>query len=79
MILSLGCYGCRDATDIKDDECIIEIPYEMDSIVSSVDFLTKKAMNTVNNKKEKGLCVLGCGPKVYEFDFNENKIISVAK
>ncbi len=22
-----------------------------------------------------GICVLGCGPKVYEFDFNENKSI----
>jgi uncharacterized protein (DUF169 family) len=50
--VSLGCYGCRDATDIKDDECIIGIPYEkLDSIVSSVDFLTKKAMSTVRNKK----------------------------
>ena len=49
---SLGCYGCRDATDIKDDECLIGIPYsKINSILSSLEYVSKKAMITVRNKK----------------------------
>jgi len=49
---SLGCYGCRDATDIKDDECLVGIPYsKIDSILSAIEHISKKAMITVRNKK----------------------------
>lgn len=49
---SLGCYGCRDATDIKEIECLIGIPAEkMEDIISNLQFLSQKAMKTVRSKK----------------------------
>jgi len=50
--VSLGCYGCRDATDIADDECLVGIPYEkLREIVTSLEALSKKAMPEVRQKR----------------------------
>jgi len=50
--VSLGCYGCRDATDIADDECLVGIPFEkLEEIVSSVESLSKKAMPEARQKR----------------------------
>jgi uncharacterized protein (DUF169 family) len=49
--VSLGCYGCRDATDIADDECLVGIPIEkMDRIITSLKALAHKAMPEARNK-----------------------------
>lgn len=49
--ISLGCYGCRDATDIEDDECLVGIPMEkMDKIAASLEALAQKAMPEARNK-----------------------------
>ena len=49
--VSLGCYGCRDATDIADDECLVGIPMEkMDEIITSLKALAQKAMPEARNK-----------------------------
>jgi len=50
--VSLGCYGCRDATDIADDECLVGIPFEkLKEIVGSLEALSKKAMPEARQKK----------------------------
>ena len=49
--VSLGCYGCRDATDIADDECLAGIPFEkLREIVTSLEALSKKAMPEARQK-----------------------------
>jgi uncharacterized protein (DUF169 family) len=49
--VSLGCYGCRDATDIADDECLVGIPMEkLDEIITSLKALAQKAMPEARNK-----------------------------
>jgi len=50
--ISLGCYGCRDATDIADDECLVGIPIErLDGILGSIEALSKKAMLHAREKR----------------------------
>lgn len=47
---SLGCYGCRDATNIRDEENLIGIPYKkLNSVVKNLEQLSLKPM-----KKSKG-------------------------
>lgn len=42
---TLGCYGCRDATNIKDEENLIGIPYPMFAqIVTNLKHLAEKPM-----------------------------------
>jgi len=49
--VSLGCYGCRDATDIADDECLVGIPMEkLGEIITSLKALAQKAMPEARNK-----------------------------
>jgi len=49
--VSLGCYGCRDATDIADDECLVGIPMEkLGGIITSLKALAQKAMPEARNK-----------------------------
>lgn len=49
--VSLGCYGCRDATDIADDGCLVGIPIEkLGKIVASLKALAEKAMPEARKK-----------------------------
>jgi len=49
--VSLGCYGCRDATDIADDECLVGIPMKkLGEIITSLKALAQKAMPEARNK-----------------------------
>jgi uncharacterized protein (DUF169 family) len=49
--VSLGCYGCRDSTDIADEECLIGIPLQLlPEIVDSLRELSKKAIPTARRK-----------------------------
>jgi uncharacterized protein (DUF169 family) len=50
--VSLGCYGCRDATDFAEDECLVGIPFErLGSILESIEALSKKAMVQARGKR----------------------------
>ena len=49
---SYGCYGCRDATDIGNDETVLGFPIRfLPPIVEHLEFLARKAMPTSRSKK----------------------------
>jgi len=48
---SFGCYGCREATDLRDDEFLGGIPFEkLEGIIMALESLSKKAIPSVRNK-----------------------------
>ena len=48
---SLGCYGCREATDINDEENLIGIPYgKLSSITDNLEKLSTKPMKRARSK-----------------------------
>lgn len=51
MNASLGCYGCREATDLGDSECVLGFPIkDLDEIVASLTKLNEKAIPRVRGK-----------------------------
>lgn len=49
--MSMGCYGCREATDMADDEAIIGIPgRKLPEVVESLENLAARAMPRVRSK-----------------------------
>ena len=58
---SLGCYGCRDATNMQESECLIGIPSEMiDEVVENLESLSQKALPKARGK-EAYHSFSGCG------------------
>ena len=58
---TLGCYGCRDATNIKEDENLIGIPYSMlNDIINNLEKLALKPMQKAR-AKEAFHSFSGCG------------------
>jgi uncharacterized protein (DUF169 family) len=50
--LGYGCYGCRDATDIGNNETVLGFPIHfLPSIVEHLEFLGRKAIPTSRSKK----------------------------
>ena len=48
---SLGCYGCREATDLTESECVLGFPIkDLDSIVNSLLRLNERALPRVRGK-----------------------------
>lgn len=48
---SLGCYGCREATNLAESECVLGFPIkDLDTIVRSLAKLSKKAIPRVREK-----------------------------
>lgn len=48
---SLGCYGCREATDLAEGECVLGFPIkDLESIVTSLTKLNEKAIPRVSGK-----------------------------
>ena len=48
---SLGCYGCREATNMAEAECILGFPIgDLDRIVTELEELATKAMPRVRGK-----------------------------
>ena len=48
---SLGCYGCREATDMNEAECILGFPgRDLEQIVAELEELAVKAMPRVRGK-----------------------------
>ena len=51
MNASLGCYGCREATDLGESECVLGFPIkDLDAIVASLTKLNEKAIPRVRGK-----------------------------
>lgn len=51
MNLSYGCYGCRDANDIKTGESALGFPFkDFEKICEHIDYLSKKAVPNSRNK-----------------------------
>ncbi len=49
--MSMGCYGCRDATDIGTNETVLGFPFkDFDAIVDSLEFLSNKAIPNSRSK-----------------------------
>lgn len=49
--LSYGCYGCRDATDIGNDETVLGFPFrDFETICDYVDHLSRKALGNSRGK-----------------------------
>jgi uncharacterized protein (DUF169 family) len=50
--ISPGCYGCREATDTPPEHMFMGIPAKLiDEVTESLEFLSKKAMITVREKR----------------------------
>lgn len=48
---TLGCYGCREATNLTESECVLGFPVgDMDEIVNSLQKLNEKAIPRVRGK-----------------------------
>jgi len=55
--MSMGCYGCRDATDIGNNETVLGFPYkDFQPILESLEFLNKKAIP--NSRVKNALAIL---------------------
>jgi uncharacterized protein (DUF169 family) len=49
--MSMGCYGCRDATDIGPNETVLGFPFkDFKAIVQSLEFLSQKAIPNSRGK-----------------------------
>jgi uncharacterized protein (DUF169 family) len=47
-----GCYGCRDATDIGNNETVLGFPIRfLPMIMEHLEFLSRKAIPTSRSKK----------------------------
>ena len=48
---SLGCYGCREATNLAESECVLGFPVkDLEKIVTSLEKLKEKAIPRVRGK-----------------------------
>lgn len=48
---SLGCYGCREATNLAESECVLGFPMkDLEKIVTSLEKLNQKAIPRVRGK-----------------------------
>lgn len=55
--MSMGCYGCRDATDIGHNETVLGFPFkDFETIVENIKFLNKKAIS--NSRGKNALAML---------------------
>ena len=53
----MGCYGCRDATDIKPNETVLGFPFkDFNAIVQNLEFLNQKAIP--NSRGKNALAIL---------------------
>ncbi|MGC8803699.1 MAG: DUF169 domain-containing protein [Bacteroidales bacterium] len=55
--MSMGCYGCRDATDICPNETVLGFPFkDFGSIAENLEFLNQKAIP--NSREKNALAML---------------------
>jgi uncharacterized protein (DUF169 family) len=50
--MSFGCYGCRDATDVKSGEAVLGFPYsKLEMVLNHLDYLNTQAIDRSRAKK----------------------------
>lgn len=55
--MSMGCYGCRDATDICPNETVLGFPFkDFSAIAQNIEFLSQKAI--LNSRGKNALAIL---------------------
>jgi len=55
--MSMGCYGCRDATDIEPNETVLGFPFkDFNAIAENLEFLSQKAIP--NSRGKNALAML---------------------
>ena len=53
----MGCYGCRDATDICPNETVLGFPFKnFNAIAENIEFLSQKAIP--NSRSKNALAML---------------------
>jgi len=67
--MSMGCYGCRDATDIGPNETVLGFPFkDFDAIVKSLEFLNQKAIPNSRGKNALAMLKRKEAEKISETD-----------
>jgi len=66
---SLGCYGCRDATDICPNETVLGFPFkDFKAIAQSIEFLSQKAIPNSRGKNALAMLKRKEAEKISESD-----------
>lgn len=67
--MSMGCYGCRDATDICANETVLGFPFkDFYAIAESIEFLSQKAIP--NSRSKRAFAILK-GKETEEINKND--------
>jgi len=67
--MSMGCYGCRDATDICPNETVLGFPFkDFNAIVKSLEFLNQKAIPNSRGKNALAMLKRKEAEKISETD-----------
>ena len=71
--MSMGCYGCRDATDICPNETVLGFPFkDFEAIVQSIEFLSQKAIPNSRGKNALAMFKRKEAEKISESDPFQN-------
>jgi len=73
--MSMGCYGCRDATDICPNETVLGFPYkDFNAMVKSLEFLNQKAIPNSRGKNALAMLKRKEAEKISQTDPFQNSI-----
>jgi len=67
--MSMGCYGCRDATDIGDNETVLGFPFkDFQPILENLEFLNLKAIPNSRGKNALTLLIKKNAERINKLD-----------
>lgn len=67
--MSMGCYGCRDATDIEPNETVLGFPFsDFKEIAENIEFLSQKAIPNSRGKNAFAMLKRKEAEKISESD-----------
>ena len=73
--MSMGCYGCRDATDICPNETVLGFPYkDFNAMVNSLEFFNQKAIPNSRGKNALAMLKRKEAEKISQTDPFQNSI-----
>lgn len=71
--MSMGCYGCRDATDICPNETVLGFPFkDFEAIARNIEFLSQKAIPNSRGKNALAMLKRKDAEKIGETDPFQN-------
>ena len=71
--MSMGCYGCRDATDICPNETVLGFPFkDFKALAQSIEFLSQKAIPNSRGKNALAMLKRKEAEKISETDPFQN-------